>query len=205
LEYGNNYKLKLKLVIEDGNGKALTMKRKILVLFICLFQLLISCKSDNEIKYNQIQNVNGIMEVEANVSLRPDSDGSKVIVISVKNNTTGTLWLPGFYPMAKNLIGCESINLSSENELGESIIKHLDYGPCEFPRSYTKILSGDSVEYLLDSKYLEGMKNNFKIEIWAPWRLENSQFVDNNTKKTALGKDTILIERIVGTGLFLEN
>jgi len=183
------------------------MKDKIFSLFVFIVGIsffLANCNGKKEMHllkneaYAQIKKTKGIMELEAIINFKLDSDGSRVIVLSITNNTSDILWVPKA-SLTKNLVGCESINWFEVTEaMGdlETLIRHEDYGLCQFPRSYSKLLPNSSTEYILDTKY--GNENQFKVEIWAPWRLKNGQLVDAATKEEALGKGSALIERIVG-------
>lgn len=157
------------------------------------------CVNGAESKLEQITKNNGAMELEAQISFRLDSKGLNLIVLSVTNKTSNILWIPRF-SSSKNMVGCESIDWFKVDDEKSWMILHVDYGLCQFPRSYSKLLPNSSAEYLLDAKCRDEIKNKFKIEIWAPWRLKNFQRVDEKKKKEALGKTSVLIERVVGYG-----
>lgn len=140
-----------------------------------------------------------LMEIKGVISLLTDEGGRKKLVITVTNNTDKILWVPKF-SSTENVMACESVNWFDTTGNQKTLLVHSDYGLCSYPLSYDKLLPRKSAKYITGYSILDKYNvniENLMVQIWAPWRSPDGEFVDKNLKLKSL-KDEILIENIYG-------
>jgi hypothetical protein len=135
-------------------------------------------------------------------SFKKAADGTDILVVVVKNMTDQILVVPGSSQGIPGMLGgCEAVNFSQDNtDLDRINGIHYDYGTMPFPQGRTKLLPGQSYEYLyvIPSQF----SKKLKISFWGPVRDAQGNFLSLEKKKALIKDNELIIEEVEGKGFF---
>jgi len=118
--------------------------------------------------------------------------GRRLAVLTVINESDKVLWIPR---SDGDAYGCEAVSFN----VGGQPSTHYDYARCSFPTDYSRLPPKASHRYV--HRIPDEAKGLVEMSIWAPWRAENGERVDDATKRAAIETNAILVEEVFGAAV----